>query len=140
MVRIRSTRERGSMTAELVILAPVFALFVMMCIGLGRYELVRMQVVDAARAGADAASVVASPGEASGAAQSAAVAPLQGEQHACPDPTVAADTADFVPGGSVAVSVHCTVSFSDLLVPGLPGTVTISSTQRDPVDPYRVVQ
>lgn len=133
-------RQRGSLSAEIVVLAPVVFLFVLAAVGLGRYESARQEVVDAARAGVQAASVVASPSAAPQAASDVVTPTLRDQSHMCADPTTLTDVSAFSAGGVVRVTVTCTVSMSDLLVPGLPGSVTVHVTESAPIDPFRVVQ
>jgi Flp pilus assembly protein TadG len=133
-------RDRGSLTVELVVLAPVLSLFALLATGLGRYEGARQEVVDAAHAGAEAASLVAAPAQAPSTAETTAVAALLSQAHMCPDPVVATDTSAFIGGGWVRVTVTCHVLLSDLFVPGLPGRAVVVATQTAPVDPYRVVR
>ncbi|MGH9920793.1 MAG: TadE/TadG family type IV pilus assembly protein [Nitrososphaerales archaeon] len=128
------------MTVELVLLAPVLVMFALFAVGLGRYELAREEVVGAARAAAEAASVVGSPGQAQLAANSAADPGLQGLGDTCKGLQVETDTNDFVPGGFVTVTVSCHVSFSYLLIPGLPGAAVVKAVQTAPIDPFRSVQ
>jgi Flp pilus assembly protein TadG len=132
--------ESGSFTVELVLLVPVLMLFVLFVVTLGRYELAREQVIGAARAAAEAASVVASATQAQPAANSAAALGIQGLGHMCARLGVETDTSGFVPGGDVRVTVSCQVDFSDLSMPGFPGSTTVRSVQVAPVDPYRAVQ
>jgi hypothetical protein len=40
----------------------------------------------------------------------------------------------------VEVTVKCQVDLSDIVFPGLPGTMTVQSTAAAPIDPYRSVQ
>ena len=127
------------MTVELAVLAPVLFLFVLVAVGLGRFEGARQEVADAAHAGADAASVVRGAAQAAGAAAQASSAALRDQAHMCVRPSVVTDTSSFVPGGSVRVTVDCHVDLADLLVPGLPGSVAVSATETAPIDPYRVV-
>ncbi|MHB8328485.1 MAG: TadE/TadG family type IV pilus assembly protein [Acidimicrobiales bacterium] len=132
-------REGGSLTAELVVLAPVVALFALVAVGLGRYELAHQEVIDAARAAAEAASVVSSPADAESAAGDAVSPTLQGQRRMCSSYEVSTDAAAFAPGGFVKVTVSCRVALTDLLVPGFPGSVPVQATQTAPVDPYRWV-
>ena len=136
----RARSQRGSMAVELVILVPVIATFALMALGLGRYESARQEVADAARAGAQAASIAISAAAAPTAATQAALVDIENQQHMCADPGVTTDTADFVAGGVVRVSVSCHVDMSDLAIPGIPGALTIEETQVATVDPYRSVQ
>lgn len=137
-MKVRNS-EVGSMTVELVLLVPVVVMFALLAVGFGRYELARQQIIGAARAGAEAAAVVESPSEAPPAAQSAAAPGIQSLGHACVGLEVATDTTHFQPGGFVRVTVSCQVSFSDLLVPGLPGSAVVTAAQSAPIDPYRSV-
>ena len=56
---------------------------------------------------------------------------------------VAVDVSGFtaaaqgVPGQSVVVTVTCLVSFSDLAIPGLPGSRTLTDRAVSPIDPNR---
>jgi Flp pilus assembly protein TadG len=130
----------GSMTVELVLLTPVLMLFILLAIGAGRYELAREQVVGAARSGAEAASVVPGPYEAQPAAESAVASDLAGVDNTCGSVQALTDTTEFRPGGSVRVTVRCRIDFGSLLVPGLPGSTTVTVTRSAPIDPYRSVQ
>jgi Flp pilus assembly protein TadG len=132
--------QRGSLTVELVILTPIIVMFALFALALGRFELAREQVVGAARAGAEAAAVVPDASEAQPAALSAAAPVVANQAHSCTQLNVTADTADFVPGGSVRVVVSCQIDFSDLFVPGLPGHTTVQEAVSAPIDPFRSVQ
>jgi Flp pilus assembly protein TadG len=135
----RCDSSRGSLSVELVVLTPVLALFLLLSLALGRYALAREQVVGGARAAADAAAVASSALLAQQAAVAAATPVLQ-SNHSCTDPNVTVDTASFAPGAVVRVSVSCRVDFSDLLVPGFPGSTTIDAVQAAVVDPFRTIQ
>jgi hypothetical protein len=130
--------QAGSMTVELVLLAPVVVLFAMVAVGLGRVEQARQELVDAAHAGAEAASV-ASPGQAPVVAANVAWPVVAQQSHVCDNPSVATDTSTFGPPGRVEVTVACRVALSDLLIPGMPGFISLQATQSAPVDPYRAV-
>ncbi len=137
----RTTRRAptGSATVELVVLAPVVIVFVLFVVALGRYETVRAQVVGAARAGAEAAAEAGDGTAAAAAAASAAVPVAAGAAPACRHVRVSTVAAPFAPGGSVTVDVRCSVSTADLLVPGLPGSLPVSSRVRAPIDRFRSV-
>lgn len=132
--------ERGSLTAELVVLAPVVVLFALLAVGLGRYQAARQEVTDAAHAGGEAASLAAAAAGAGAAAQETATAALGSQLHMCRSPIVTTDVSNFGSGGSVRVTVVCHVDLSDLLVPGFPGEVSVTATQVAPVDPFRMVR
>jgi len=136
----RAGGELGSFTVELVLLAPVLVVFALVAMGLGRYELAREQVIAAARAAAEAASVAPSAVQAQTSASLAVTQDIEGRNRTCTDTAIETDTTDFVPGGIVRVTITCEVNFADLMVPGLPGSATFSVVQVAPIDPYRSVQ
>jgi hypothetical protein len=96
-------------------------------------------VVEAARAGAEAAAVEPDAQSARSGAAELAVAELFGQTRTCSGGAVGVDVSRFIPGGSVTVEVTCTVDLSDLSVPGVPGTTTVHASATAPVDPYRSV-
>jgi len=136
----RGDDELGSLAVELVVLTPIVILFALMALALGRLEIAHEQVVGAARAAAEAASVVPSATDAQAAALTAATPVVADQIHSCADLNVTSATQDFGPGGSVQVTVSCQVDFDDLFVPGLPGHVRVEAVARAPIDPFRAVQ
>ena len=94
----------------------------------------------AARDAARQASISLNPGQAQTAALSSAMTALDQDGLDC-RPVVTVDTSGFgVPVGqpaTVSATVTCTVSLSDLLVPGLPGSRTLTATFTSPLDPFR---
>jgi Flp pilus assembly protein TadG len=132
--------QGGSLTVELVVLAPVIVMFALLALALGRFELAREQVVGAARAAAEAASVVPSAADAQSAALTSATPAVANQVHSCTHLNVMAETENFFPGGYVQVVVACQIDFSDLLVPGLPGHVEVQAVMKAPIDSFRSVQ
>ena len=135
---MHETRTGGSLTVELVVLAPVVVLLGLLGLGLGRYELVRGQVLDAAHAGALAASVAPGAAQAGDASEAAAVRALGSDAHACPDPVVSTATGDYRQGGSVTVAVTCVVPVGDLTFL-VPGRLTMTASSSVPIDEFRSV-
>jgi Flp pilus assembly protein TadG len=131
-------REAGSITVELVVLAPVVTAFLLITLAMGRDTLAHDQVASGARAAAEAASIAPSLELAQVAAVAAASPALQ-SVHACRAPSVRVMDGSFEPGSEIRVVVSCRVDFSGLLVPGLPGSTTVSSTATAVIDPYRAV-
>jgi Flp pilus assembly protein TadG len=129
--------DRGSVTVELVLLAPVLLALLGLIVGLGRIADAGGLVSGAARDGARAASLAGTPAAAAAAARTAAAADLIDAGLACPDSDVATATATFAPGGLVRVTVRCTVRLSDLAVPGFPGARTLRATSAAPIERYR---
>lgn len=134
-------RERGSEAIEAAIGIPAFMLFVALIMAGGRLAIAHQAVESAAADAARSASIVRSQGEAYGAATSAAASSLSNQGLDCISRSVNVDTSGFIvpvgTAGTVTVTVSCVVNLSDVAVPGLPGTRTISSTIVSPVDTYR---
>ena len=102
--------ERGSVSVELVILTPVFIVFLLLAVALGSLVSARINVDGAAA------------------------------QHVtCAHLGVTVDTSDFQPGGSVAVTVRCSVDLARLTGIGLPVTESVSDRSASPIDRYRRV-
>jgi len=132
-------KDEGQAIAELVIVAPVLLLVVVLLISLGRIDSAQGDVESAARAGVQAAVLQDSPNDARAQAVAAVASTLGTAGLTCPSPQVITNTSDFVPGGSVSVTVTCVTSLADVSVPGVPGTKTLSATSVAPIDPYRAV-
>jgi len=124
---------------ELVVLAPVVLVVVLTSLVFGRVVEARQQVVEAAPAGAEAAAVLPTVGTAQWVGSINAVIDLIGRTHTCAHPSIWVDTSHFVPGGYVTAHVSCVVALSDLAVPGMPGSTTVSASATAPLDPYRSV-
>lgn len=138
--RSRGRRDAGNAALELVVLAPVLLFLLGLVIAAGRTSIAQGSVDAAARDAARQASISLTPQAAQAAALSSASAALSQDGLDC-DPVVTVDTSEFsVPVGepaTVSATVSCTVRLSDLLVPGLPGSETLTSTFTSPLDPYR---
>lgn len=128
----------GSMTAELVVLAPILMLFALVALGLGRYELATGQTKAAASAAAAASAVADSQGAAQVAAVAAATSAL-GAPPSCNAPQISLLGMGFRPGGIVQATVTCHVRLDDLGLPGLPESAAAASTQLAAIDPFRAV-
>lgn len=134
-------KERGSISLELVILAPFFLLIVLGLVFAGRVALAQQSVDGAAADGARSASIARTQGEATSSASSTVQARLGEQGILCVPVSVSADTAVFgtAPGepGTVTVTVSCTVDLSDLSAPGIPGSKTLTATKSSPLDTFR---
>ena len=129
--------ERGSVTAELVLLTPLLILLLLFVVALGRLSGARLDVDGAAAAAARAASIARDPTTATAMAQQTATAALGSDHVTCAQLTVNTDTSQFAPGGSVAVTVTCHVALSDLTGLRLPASESVTSTASSVVDTYR---
>ncbi len=129
--------EGGSLAVEIVVLAPVFLVFVFAIVGMTRVEAARQEIIGAARGAAQAASGALDGPDAQAVAQMEAMPTFSGGRRTCLDPIVSTDTSAFVPGGSVAVTISCRIDLSDVLVPGMPGSIVVRTRQSAPIDRYR---
>jgi Flp pilus assembly protein TadG len=127
------------MGVELVVLAPVVFLVALVVLALGRVTESHQLVIEASRAGAEAAAVQPNTASAQAGAAESAVVGVFDRAHACAHPSVSTDTSHFYPGGFVRVTVTCQVDLFDLSAPGLPDSLTVESSATAPIDPYRSV-
>lgn len=137
---LQSARERGSASLELAVLAlPVLAIFGLM-IGAGRVALAGNTINSAAGEAARAASIQRTQADAVAAGTEIANQIIQSNNLPC-QPTVNIDATEFgKPVGETAtvrVDVSCTVTLSDLAVPGMPGSVTLDGTGESIIDTWR---
>jgi TadE-like protein len=131
--------DRASLTVELVVLTPVLLVVVLASLVFGRVVEARQQVVESARAGAEAAAVLPTAGTAQWVGSIDSVVNLLERSHTCARATISVDTSHFVPRGYVTAHVSCLVLLSDVGFPGLPGSTTVSASATAPLDPYRSV-
>jgi len=132
----RLRRQRGSMAAELAVIAPVLLVFLMLLAGLGRLIEARGAVYGAARDAARAASLQRTPEAALDAARQAAEADLAG--HCITRPSVAQVSVDaFAPGNMVTYEVTCEASLKSLGVFRMPDTKRVTARSSAPLDVFR---
>ncbi|MEV0967320.1 TadE family protein [Microtetraspora glauca] len=126
------SRDGGSMTAETVMLAPVFLLFLMFLVGAGRVVEAQGEVNGAARDAARAASVQRTRSEAESAAAETAEAALSGD---CA-PEVGLSGTEWKEGGVVQVAVTCELNLDFL---GFGTTRRMKGTSVVPLEQFRRV-
>lgn len=133
--------ERGSATLEAVLVVPAFCLFLGLVIALGRIEVARQHVDAAAAEAARSGSLARDAASATSRATTAAQATLDSHQLDCQPARVEVDAAGFaVPVGtpaSLKATVTCQVNLSDIALPGLPGSITITRQASSPLDVFR---
>ncbi|PUA79477.1 TadE/TadG family type IV pilus assembly protein [Nocardioides currus] len=139
--RSKRRDERGSVAIEAAIGVPAFGLFIAMIILGGRVEIAKQSVEAAAFEAARSASIERTQGEAITAGRSAAADSLSDQGLQCTTTSVTVNAGGFnAPLGTTAqvtATVTCHVNLSDLAIPGLPGTRTITATASSPIDAYR---
>jgi Flp pilus assembly protein TadG len=135
-------RDRGNAPLELVMLAPVILFLIGFVIAAGRVSVANGAVAAAARDAARQASIAPNLAAAGQAAVSSADAALRADGLDC-NPVVTTPGLAAAFGSQIGTSplvsakVTCDVRLSDLTVPGLPGSIGLSSTFSSPLDPYR---
>jgi Flp pilus assembly protein TadG len=129
--------ERGSVTAEAVLIAPVLVmLLVFVAVVVHRGVDARLRLDDAAHQAARAASLQRTSAAADAAAQATATSALVHAGLVCRDAAVTTTTSSS-PGSTAVVNVRCTVDFGQALVLGVPGSRTLSATASEVVDTFR---
>jgi hypothetical protein len=129
--------DAGYLAQEAALVAGALVLVIMLVVYAGRTSAMSGHVSSAAAEAARAASLQASAAGAVAAARESADANLDRENVNCDSFRVDVDTAHLAPGGSVSVTVHCWVSFSQLapIAPG--GRRHFQSHATETVDTYR---
>ncbi len=133
--------QRGSATVELTVIIPALVIMLGLMIAGGRLWFARTTVIQAADSAARAASLSRDAGQAAISARSAGQQVMATGGLECAGPAVSVDATAFaVPVGTPATirtSVTCTVHFADVLLPGLPGSLTLQADGRSALDTYR---
>ena len=133
--------ERGSATIEAVIGVPAFLLFALLIIAAGRIAVARQAVEASAAEAARSASISRTQHQAKTDGASGAAASLRNQGVRCTSQRVDIDTSGFAAPvdtpAKVTAAVTCIADLSDLSIPGLPGSRTITATMSSPIDTYR---
>ncbi|MFK0113145.1 TadE/TadG family type IV pilus assembly protein [Streptomyces sp. NPDC091217] len=137
--RLRS--DEGSAAIEAAIVLPALIMFLCMAIAGGRIVTSGAKIDSAAEDAAREASIHRTADAAQSAARAAAAESLNDQGIKCASTRVSINTSGLsVPVGqvgTVTATVVCTVNLSDLLLPGVPGAKTLTSTATSVVDQYR---
>ncbi|MFF8847615.1 TadE family protein [Streptomyces sp. NPDC015127] len=133
--------DEGSAAIEAAIILPALIMFICLAIAGGRIVMSGSKIDAAAEDAAREASIHRTAAAAQGAANSAAAKSLSDQGIKCASTSVGVNTGGLsVPVGqvgTVTVTVTCTVNLSELLLPGVPGARTLTSTATSVVDQYR---
>lgn len=132
--------DRGTMTMELAILAPLLIAFFLLMVGVGRVVEAQGQVDGAARDAARAASVGRDRSGADSAAKDAATATLSGKDWCKGGPRTRVDFADWRRGGQVTATVTCDIDLTGLSLIGFAPTKTTKGRAVAPLDTLRRIQ
>ena len=131
-------RQRGSMATEVAVNVPLILVLLVFIAVANRAVTARQDVDSVAQAAARAASLHRDPASAQQAAVEAAEANLGDGRVTCTPLVVNVDTSGFQPGGSVTVTISCTVDYTDLAAGfPIPGALTFTGAAASPVDVWR---
>ena len=138
---MRRRNERGAVSLEAVLLVPVMVLVAALATAGWRVWWASAQVQAAAEASARVAAQAVLVSEARARVGMVVTADLETAGVHCKNMVVSHDLAAVTlpagVAGTVWVSVACTVGLSDLLVPGLPGAITVTGVATEAVDMFR---
>ncbi|MFE5488968.1 TadE/TadG family type IV pilus assembly protein [Streptomyces virginiae] len=139
--RGRLQGDRGSEAIATAIVAPLLLMLLCTAIAGGRIVTSGSKVDAAAEDAARAASISRTHAGAESEASEAAARSLNDQGIRCASTSTHVDASGLaVPlgqVGTVTVTISCTVPLSDLLLPGMPGSKTMTSTFTSVVDAYR---
>lgn len=131
-------KDRGSVAAEVTLVTPVLVmLLVFIAVPIHRGIGARLRIEDAAHQAARAASLERSAPAATLAARSTATVALASAGVTCDSLSVDTATGGLVPGGTVTVTVSCSVDIADGLLPDVAGRKRLSATAIERVDQWR---
>ncbi len=134
--RCRSDGDRGSVTVEIALAVPLMVLLLFLLTAAVHLGRAAIDVNSAAAAAARAASLARTAPAATTAARNAATADLAAQ---CASVSVTVDTSAFHRGGTVTVTLACTVTTHGLTGINVPGSVTTRAASTSPIDLYRTV-
>ncbi|MGY6027042.1 TadE/TadG family type IV pilus assembly protein [Streptomyces spinosirectus] len=133
--------DEGSVAIEAAILLPALIMFLCLAIAGGRIVTSGAKIDAAAEDAAREASIHRTAAAAQSAARAAAAESLQDQGIQCASTSVHINTGGLTlpvgQVGTVTATVTCTVTLSDLMLPGVPGAKTLTSTATSVVDQYR---
>lgn len=131
--------DSGTAVVELLIAIVPMIMMVLFVVLVWRLAGSEGEVQDAAQAGARAASLARTPGEAVAAGQSAALEYLPANSSTCSNASVAVDAGGFF-DGTVTVTVTCNTDNSDLGLIGRAGSDAVTATWTEAVDLARTAR
>jgi Flp pilus assembly protein TadG len=133
--------QRGAAAVELTLLLPALLLMLGLLIAGGRLWFARTTVNEAAQTAARAASLSRSTYAATAAGREAGAQSLETAGLRCRSTSVSINTAAFgVPAGTpstVTSTITCSVDFSDVMLPGWPGSMELTGRGSAALDTYR---
>jgi Flp pilus assembly protein TadG len=135
---IHQSRERGSATVELLVVAVALLAFTGGLIGVGRLTSTRTALAGVAREAARAAANATTPTQAIRTGHQRAHQVAAGYQLDPDRLHITVEPAGLPRGGTLTVTTSYQVPLDDLPTLGLlPGQLTLTAHQREPIDPHK---
>lgn len=131
--RHRGRGDQGSITVELVILAPLVGILLAGVVLVGRVQSARADLEGVARAAARDLSLARDPDAATEQVEADAAAALRVGSPTCR--TMAFEAA--ITASDVSVTVACVVDLQAASVLPVPATITLDASAREIIDVYR---
>ena len=129
----RRGRDRGSVTVELAVLAPLVGLLLASVFLVGRVQIARADLEGAARGAARDLSIARDPEAARSAVEQSVAATLDLGSPSCRSMTFTAE----IQATDVSVSIACVVDLQAAAVLPVPGSMTVSASATEVIDVYR---
>lgn len=129
--------DAGISAVEAVIVAPLMFALLMLLIGGFRLAQADLQVKDAAKVAARAASLQRNTAVSAADGRAAAERSLGAKGLTCASIDVEVDVSTYEPGGAVSATVRCRADLSDLTTIGFGASKTFVYTAVVPVTQYR---
>lgn len=131
----RPPGDEGSVALEFTLVAPALFLLIALLLAYARVTQVSATLDSGVRDAARAATTTRSPAAAQQRAHTVlhdAVGPGN-----CADSLVVQPIPEFAAGRAVTITARCSYSVADLGLPGLPGSLSVTSSFASPLDPNR---
>jgi Flp pilus assembly protein TadG len=140
-LRRRLARDDGALSLEAMILFPLLIMVLLLIVAFGRIQASGNAVDTAARNAARAASLERDAQAARTAGTEDARAGLSDQGLSCTAVSVDITTGGFSAAlgtpATTTATVRCTVRLSDIGLPGLPGSKTLTSSFTSSIDSFR---
>jgi Flp pilus assembly protein TadG len=121
----------------MALITPLLMMLVLLVVLCGRLVSVQLDVDAAAHAAARAASLDRTVAQATLDAHQIATATLADRHTTCRQPALTVDTDGLQPGGTVTVTLACTVPLADLALLAVPGSRRVQARAASPIDVWR---
>jgi Flp pilus assembly protein TadG len=131
----RTVPDEGSVALEFTLVAPALLLLIALLLAYARVTQVSATLDSGVRDAARAATTARDPAAAQRRAHDVVVDAVGAGD--CADSLVVEPIPEFAAGRPVTVTATCRYSVDDLGLPGVPGSLSVTSSFASPLDPNR---